>query len=87
MILCGHLKGSALRTERFDDDRDGIPDREVNILLYNIQDEYKDAGQVRILRFDPGTGDVTITTYSPVTGRYYRDMTTHTVSFTLEDAF
>jgi hypothetical protein len=56
MILCGHLKGSALRTERFDDDGDGIPDREVNILLYNFQDEYKDAGQVRILRFDPETG-------------------------------
>ncbi len=87
MILCGHLKGSALRTERYDDDGDGIPEREVNILLYNFQDEYKDAGQVRILRFDPASGNVKVTTYSPVTGRYYRDMTTHTTSFTLENAF
>ncbi len=87
MILCGHLKGSALRTEWYDDDGDGIPDRDVNILQFNFQDKYKDAGQLRILSFDPLSSSVTVTTYSPVTGRYYRDGTTHQTSFTLENAF
>lgn len=72
MVLCGHIPGHFSRTEAFDDDGDGTPDRSVHMMLYNFQDIGLRCGQLRLLTIEPQTGDVRVETYSPVTDVQYR---------------
>ncbi len=88
MVLCGHVCGVSSRIDEIDDDHDGIPDRAVHEMMYNYQDRRDDCGQLRTLEFDTNECSVLVTTYSPVTQRYYRDyMFGDRAVFKIEHAF
>jgi len=87
LVLCGHVHGTGYRQDPIDDTKDGLPDRNVNALLYNYQDWTVDTGQLRVLTLDPLKRDLTVMTYAPPVERYYRDSHFATVEFTIEDAF
>lgn len=88
LILCGHFHGNtAYRFEEIDDDGDGTPDRTVNALMYNYQDWEKDCGQMRLLTFDVGARSITVNTFSPYTGKNYRDDYFKAAQFTIQNAF
>jgi len=64
LVLSGHSRGYARLAEEFDDDGDGIADRTVEALMLNIQGkEYY--GSVRLMRFDPATRSIEVSTFSP----------------------
>ena len=73
LVLCGHICGTAFRSDDLDDNGDGVPDRRVNAMLYDYQDHVIDSGQVRVLTFDPASRGLTVLTYSPPLDRYFRD--------------
>jgi len=93
LVLCGHVcEGShslSSRVDTVDDNGDGTLDRNVNQLMYNYQGEsYDNNGQLRTLLFNTKDRSITVTTYSPITERYYRDwMNGDQYTFILEDAF
>lgn len=88
LVLCGHVLGVSSRIDSIDDDGDGETDRTVAQLMYNYQHFKTDCGQLRILEFNTEDRSITITTYSPVTDRYYRDyMFGDNYTFNLKDAF
>lgn len=88
LVLCGHVKGVSSRIDRLDDTHDGVPDRTVTELMYNYQHMKEQCGQLRIMVFNPRDRSITITTYSPVTKRYYRDyLFGDRFTFTIKDAF
>jgi hypothetical protein len=88
LVLCGHVKGVSSRIDAIDDDNDGIADRTVAQLMYNYQHFEDKCGQIRTMQFNTTDRSITVTTYSPVTKRYYRDyMFGDQFTFTLEDAF
>ncbi len=88
LVLSGHIRGSGYRLEEFDDDGDGIMDRQVHAMLYNYQ-EYPSygSGQLRVLSFDTATRDIHVSTYSPYTDRTYADNHFKEKEFDLLDAF
>lgn len=53
LVLCGHSRGDSMRTDEFDDDEDGTPDRTVYSLMFNPQGRRNEYGYLRLLRFDP----------------------------------
>jgi Predicted phosphohydrolases len=88
LVLCGHVKGVSSRIDELDDNKDGKPDRSVVQLMYDYQNAKDKCGQLRTLVFNPKDHSITVTTYSPVTKRYYRDyMFGDEVTFTLKNAF
>lgn len=88
MVLCGHVKGVSSRFDDIDDDGDGTPDRVVAQLMYNYQHFEDKCGQLRIMQFNTVDRSITITTYSPVTDRFYRDyMFGDKSTFIIENAF
>ncbi len=88
LVLCGHVKGVSSRIDEIDDTGDGIPDRKVIQMMYNYQHFKEKCGQLRTMVFHPKDHSITITTYSPVTKRYYRDyLFGDHYTFTLKDAF
>ena len=87
MLLCGHVVGRVNRIDAFDDDGDGVAERNVSIQLMNYQDLSDRCGQLRMLTFDTLARTVTITTYSPVTDCYYRDGTHPEERHVMEGAF
>lgn len=88
LVLCGHVNGVSSRMDEIDDNKDGKPDRTVAQLMYDYQKAKDQCGQLRTMEFNPEDRSITITTYSPVTRRYYRDyMLGDRATFTLKDAF
>ena len=87
LVLCGHVPGCGGRIDEIDDDGDGAPDRTVHALLYDFQDYTEDCGQIRVLTFDPRNRSLRVVTFSPFTGRYFRDPLFHGSDFTIEHAF
>ena len=88
LVLCGHVSGISSRVDKFDDNKDGTPDRTVTQLMYDYQNAKEQCGQLRTMEFNPKDHSITVTTYSPVTKRYYRDyMFGDHTTFTLKDAF
>lgn len=88
LVLCGHVLGVSARIDSIDDNGDGDTDRTVAQLMYNYQHFKTECGQLRIMRFNSRDRSITITTYSPVTERYYRDyLFGDNYTFTLADAF
>lgn len=75
MCLCGHFRGTAYRTYEYDDTFDGKPDRTVHTMLCNYQNFKVNGGQLRTLQFDPASGDLTVDTFSALTGQPMRDKT------------
>ena len=66
LMLCGHMRGSATRIDRFDDDHDGEKERSVTTMMFNYQeDRVNGLGFMRLLRFDPTTRSIEVLTYSP----------------------
>ncbi len=87
MVLCGHWLGVSALFEPIDDDHDGTVDRTVAQMMYNYQDAEEDCGQLRLLTFDERDRTVRVMTYSPYTGRYYKDYFLGGSEVTLENAF
>lgn len=88
LALSGHHRGTGYQSEAFDDDGDGVADRTVNAMLYNYQGYTKiESGQLRVLTFDTQTRSIHVATYSPYSGKYYRDSYFREFEFDLKDAF
>lgn len=94
LVLCGHVCDSlcsfclSSRVDLIDDNGDGIIDRTITQMMYNYQKSGMDNGQLRILEFNTSDRSITVSTYSPVTKRHYRDWTFGNEStFVLENAF
>jgi hypothetical protein len=66
LVLCGHIHGVAYLPEEIDDDGDGIPERTVNQMLFNMQGDSDDGlGFMRMLEFDTQADTIGVYTYSP----------------------
>ncbi len=66
LILCGHERGTQMRTDWFDDDGDSKPERSVTTMMFNYQDDRKEGlGFLRLLRFNPIDHSIEVLTYSP----------------------
>jgi hypothetical protein len=71
LVLCGHARGTAYLPESLDDDGDGKPDRTVQQMMMNTQDDQENGtGFLRILRFDPQSDTIEVVTYSPWLDRF-----------------
>ena len=83
LVLCGHHDGARHRTDVYGENHS------VSALMFNYQDDTKrtSLGYCAILRFDPVTRSVSVTSYSPYNDdyNYYEDESRET--FTLENAF
>ncbi len=85
LVVCGHSRDYQTRVFSFDDDGDGSMDRDVNVLMLNMQDK-KDYA-FRLLTLDPVTHDVTVTTWA-LDGSPAADIPgAGSISFTLENAY
>lgn len=89
LMLCGHERGSQRRTDRFDDDVDGVEERTFTTMMFNYQDDRKDGlGFMRLLTFDPMQRTITVRTYSPWFDQFgYKKAKQGEDAFVLEDAF
>lgn len=89
LVLCGHNRGDSLRTDEFDDDGDGTPDRTVYSLMYNPQGDKKEGyGYLRLLRFDPIARSIETYPYSPFLDKRFADPKTgEYFDHVLTDAF
>ena len=66
LVLCGHERGTLMRTDWFDDDGDETPERSVTTMMFNYQDDRKEGlGFMRLLRFNPVDHSIEVLTYSP----------------------
>ncbi len=66
LVLCGHIHGVAYMPEAIDDDGDGLPDRTVHQMLFNMQENSDDGlGFMRTLSFDTQADTIGVYTYSP----------------------
>ena len=66
LVLCGHERGTQMRTDWFDDDGNETPDRSVTTMMFNFQDDRKEGlGFMRLLRFNPVDHSIEVLTYSP----------------------
>ena len=87
LVFCGHSSGISTRYDAYDDDGDGVADRTVCAMMYNIKD-YQQVGYLRLLRVDPATRNIKIDTYSPYLDRYYSvDKSEELADFVVEKAF
>ncbi|NLI53536.1 MAG: hypothetical protein GX417_04350, partial [Clostridiales bacterium] len=75
LVVCGHAHGSVYKPETTDDDGDGVPDRTVQQMMFNVQDDPIDGrGFLRILRFNPTADTIEVITYSPCLDKFgYED--------------
>jgi hypothetical protein len=89
LMLSGHEDGSLQRTDWFDDDGDGTPERSFTTMMFNVQDDRKNGlGFLRILTFYPGDRRIEVKTYSPWFDKWgYFDDKPEKDAFTLENAF
>ncbi len=72
-VLCGHNHGVARREDAIDDDGDGQSDRTVYQILADYQAEPNGGdGFLRLLRFDPESGRIEVSAYSPYLNEYNR---------------
>lgn len=66
LVLCGHIHGVSYMPAEIDDDGDGQPDRTVNQMLFNMQDDSDEGlGFMRMLQFDTQADTISVYTYSP----------------------
>ena len=85
LVICGHSRDYQTRAFSYDDDGDGITDRDVNVLMLNMQSKANYA--FRLLTFDPSTHSVMVNTLTP-DGAQASDMDgAGPISFTLENAY
>jgi hypothetical protein len=74
MVLSGHYHDAFTRVDAFDDDGDGVPDRDVYSMLFDYQG-LPEGGQgfLRLLQFDNEGQQMRVRTYSPSLDRYNSD--------------
>ena len=66
MVFCGHYHDAFTRIDQFDDNGDGINDRNVYALLFDYQGLPEGGeGYVRLLHFDNQGKKMTVRTYTP----------------------
>lgn len=88
LILSGHARGIARETFSYDDDGDGIAERTVNALMYDIQEDTAHYGYVCLLTYDPLNNTLSVDSYSPVRDDYvYDDDRAELERFTICDVF
>lgn len=88
IVLSGHVSGTSARSDAIDDNGDGEPDRTVAQMMYDYQNSGDDNGQMRVMQFNTNDHSITVTTYSPITHKYYKDYWFgNQVTFTIENAF
>lgn len=71
MVMSGHYHDAYTRIDGFDDDGDGVQDRQVYQMLFDYQG-LPEGGQafLRLLHFDNQGGQVMVRTYSPYLDQY-----------------
>lgn len=85
LVICGHARDYQTRVFSYDDGGDGIIDRDVNVLMLNMQAKADYA--FRLLTFDPVTHSVTVKTLTP-SGEPAADIPgAGPISFVLENAY
>ena len=88
LVLSGHARGIAHAAFTYDDDGDGIAERTVNALMYDVQEDKLRYGYVCILSYDPASGTLSVDSYSPLRDDYlYDDLHPDLERFTLHDVF
>ena len=66
MVFCGHYHDAFTRIDQFDDNGDGIKDRNVYAMLFDYQGLPNGGnGYIRLLHFDNQGKKMTVRTYSP----------------------
>ena len=89
LLLCGHMRGTLLRTDTFDDDGDEIVDRSVTTMMFNYQDDTElGLGYIRLMRLYPADHRIEVVTYSPWYDSYeYPGDSVESQTFTLQNAW
>lgn len=88
LILCGHSRGIARQTFAYDDDRDGIKERTVHVLMHDLQQDRKRYGYFNILTYDLAANSLSVDSYSPFLDDYiYNDKKPDAERFTIENIF
>jgi len=74
MVLSGHYHGSNQVVDQFDDNGDGINDRNVHEILFDYQSMPEGgSGYMRLMHFNEKEKKIIFRTYSPVLDDYYAD--------------
>lgn len=73
LILSGHARGIAHEAFSYDDDGDGICERTVNALMYDIQTDKSRYGYVCLLCYDPVGNTLSVDSYSPLRDDFLYD--------------
>lgn len=88
LILCGHSRGIARRTFRYDDDGDGETERAVHVLMFDMQQDRERYGYFNLLTYDPAANTLSLEAYSPFMDDYiYDDENPDRERFTIQDIF
>ncbi len=91
LVLSGHIPGVLTQFESFDDDGDGIFERSVCVTRFNFQGNKGRDGFMRLLCFDPITRNITVETFSPLTGEHIKEYassgSTEPAEFVIENGF
>ena len=85
LVICGHSRDYQTRVFSYDDDGNGTTDRDVNVLMLNMQAKADYA--FRLLTFDPLTHSVTVRTLTPAGAPASDIPGAGPISFTLENAY
>ncbi len=74
MVTSGHYHDAFTRVDQFDDNGDGVPDRDVYSMLFDYQGLPEGGlGFLRLLQFDNESQSMRVRTYSPSLGVYNSD--------------
>ncbi len=88
LILCGHSRGIKRNAFHYDDNGDGEPDRTVNVLMYDVQEDLERYGYMNILTFDPLNNTLSVLSYSPYLDDYiYDDENPDRENFKIDNVF
>ena len=88
LVLSGHARGIAHTAFTYDDDGDGIAERTVNALMYDMQEDKSRYGYICILSVDPAANTLSVDSYSPLRDDYlYDDRHPDLERFILHDVF
>lgn len=88
LVLCGHTRGIMRTAFRYDDDGDGVRERIVNALMYDVQTEVEQVGYLCLLTYDPADNSLSVTSYSPYLDDYiFNDEYPEREQFTLNNVF
>lgn len=85
LVLCGHMDGYYTRVFAYDDDGDGVTERQVTAMMLNLQraEEYA----FRLLTIDPLTHDIAVASYRLDGSPAPDEEKLGPISFTLENVF